>query len=246
MKKLLSIVLALAMVTGMFAISSVSSAEETKAAILSFDTTGRNYTSSWGRADGWTGGTSNGNGANIENGLVSSENGNLIISTGDGGANMIQQQLWGDQSKNAQSVYKEAIALMGDSTTGKHLEFTITNNADNILKFGYVVHCPGDIGKFECNSGDTQFEVAPGATKKITLDLPEGKTFPEKSSSTNASLSFVFNAICKDWNNGKINATVSPIYLVENGEDYTTTTVATTTTTTKAPATTTGNKYLHV
>ncbi len=128
---------------------------------------------------------------------------------------------------------------MGASTTGKKYEFTITNNADNTAKFGFKIFTAGDIANFDYNTNDTQFEIAPGASKTMTLDLPEGKTFPSTVTSngttTDGYLSFEFNAVCSAWNQGKINLEVSPIYLVGEGGSIVTTT---TTTTTTAKATT--------
>ena len=216
-----------------------------KEAILSFNTTGRNYSDCWGMATEWSGGTSNGNGANMKNGLVSSADGNLLVLTPNGTtAKMIQQQLWGDQSKNAQNAYKKAIAALGSDTTGKKLQFTVTNSsAANSLKFGFKLTCPGGVGTFNYNTNDTQFVVKKGETKEITLDLPDGKTFPATmasgSDTYDAALSFEFNAVSLNsdesgWTKGDINAVVSPIYLV-SGEAPETTTTTTTTTTVKPP-----------
>ena len=220
-------------------------------AILDFKMGRKDYSDCWGQAMGLTTGDLNGNGAVKSAGLISGDNsGNLIISSGDAGCNMIQQQLWGDQSSNARKVYMAAIEAMGTSTTGKQFRFTVTNNADNNLKFGFEISAVGtewgsSLFGFNYNKEGEQAIITPGESKEFVMDLPEGLDFvtevAQDASFTDGYLNFAFNAICEGWNQDEINATVSPIMLVNAGgaTDPETTTTTTTTTTTQAPETTT-------
>ena len=235
-------------------------------AILDFKMGRKDYSDCWGQAMGLTTGDLNGNGVIKTAGLISGDaNGNLIISSGDAGCNMIQQQLWGDQSSNARKVYMAAIEAMGTSTTGKQFRFTVTNNADNNLKFGFEISAVGtewgsSLFGFNHNKEGEQTIIAPGESMEFVMDLPEGLDFvtevAQDASFTDGYLNFAFNAICEGWNQGKINVTVSPIMLVNAGgatdpettttttttqapETTTTTTTTTTTATTQAPETTT-------
>ena len=220
-------------------------------AILDFAMGRKDYSDCWGQAMGLTTGDLNGNGAVKSAGLISGDNsGNLIISSGDAGCNMIQQQLWGDQSSNARKVYMAAIETMGTSTTGKQFRFTVTNNADNNLKFGFEILAVGtewgsSLFGFNYNKEGEQAIITPGESKEFVMDLPEGLDFvtevAQDASFTDGYLNFAFNAICEGWNQDEINATVSPIMLVNAGgaTDPETTTTTTTTTTTQAPETTT-------
>ena len=220
-------------------------------AILDFKMGRKDYSDCWGQAMGLTTGDLIGNGAVKSAGLISGDaNGNLIISSGDAGCNMIQQQLWGDQSSNARKVYMAAIETMGTSTTGKQFRFTVTNNADNNLKFGFEIKAVGtewgsSLFGFNYNKEGEQAIITPGESKEFVMDLPEGLDFvtevAQDASFTDGYLNFAFNAICEGWNQDEINATVSPIMLVNAGgaTDPETTTTTTTTTTTQAPETTT-------
>ena len=209
------------------------------AEILTFSLGRKDYSDCWGQTMGMSGGDANGNGAVKSKGYISAANGVLKISSLGNGCNMIQQQLWGDQSSTAQSSYLAALDAMGTTTTGRQLKFTVTNNADNNLKFGFKIYSAGDVFTFNYNVEGEQTIIAPGASHEFVMDLPEGKemvrTVDTDLGPIDGYLSMEFNAICEGWNNDEIEVSVSPIMLVATGE----TPAETTTTTTEAPETTT-------
>ena len=239
MKKVLSSILAIAMIVStLFCGAAVSAATQgstlstnSKVEILKFSTT-RSYTDCWGQASGLTTGDLNGNGLLLSKGIVTATDaGALTVSTGTAGANMIQQQLWADQSALAQSTYASAVAQMGTSTTGKQLYFTVKNNGTADIKFNYEIYSMGDIFTFKKSADSDQVIIGAGVTKEFTLDLPAGLTLPAEG-----GISLVLKVVDSVWAQNPINTEISPIYLVgeSSGTPSVTTTVApagTTTTT---------------
>ena len=187
--------------------------------ILKFDTE-EDYQGCWGQAQNLQGGSLNANGILLARNYVkNTENGGLRMSSLGLGCNCLQQQLYSKFSVMAQSIYADALDVMGEESDNRQIRFSVTNNSAYSASFWARFTIPGVTTiRFDEDHGNA-VALKPGQTKIVTADLPEGFTFDRLVASDStihrAGISCELYARDYDWKVQPIDLLISPIYLVD-------------------------------
>ena len=161
--------------------------------------------------------------------IASTAEGGLKISTLGAQAKMIQQQLWGDQSRKAISSYKSAVAALGTDGSDKNLYFTVTNNGSNLLNFKFKLYIndsnKNEIMTLDYTSSSMEKWIEVGDSYTYDIEIPDGTVLPAEG-----YVSMEIFAVDKYYKGAVIDVDMTPVYLVNDA--YVRPTEATTTTTT--------------
>ena len=211
--RIITLVLALTMLTSMFAMSSVNSvsaaqvepyysSDNSFVEILAYSLEGRkNYGSSYYAANNYTDPkVSEGETTMLSGtGYFEATDGSMRVTSNGAAMDSIVASLYGSESTYAQEIYKQAMSKLTDrSTEGKTLWTMVTNNADSNIGFKADVALPSDVmgGVAYSNwnvsypngsdkAGESMIQLDPGESVWLYLNLNAGGTFTDTMAQDN-------------------------------------------------------------